>query len=201
MGPDTVYVVAGSAGKPCRILDKAELAKKQKLNDDLKSELVRSGLNLDRVELARSAAQEKAMALLDEVNAKLRAKGQAPLFAPDLRRIHEPDFQAALKQKGFNIPIDTKGWTDKDGKPIWWLGLDHHEPTAYSEVLIEISKLQTALLRERASLNVFLLVGPNEQPKADMDNLGKASSRNGGKFQLLTTKKLKEIVAREEAAK
>ena len=68
-------------------------------------------------------------------------------------------------------------------------------------VLTEISKLQRALLKDRAALNIFLLVGPTEQPKDAIENLGKASSRNGGKFQLLTTKKLKEMTARDEAAK
>jgi hypothetical protein len=61
--------------------------------------------------------------------------------------------------------------------------------------------LQRALLKERAALNIFMLVGPTEQPKVAMENLGKASSRNGGKFQLITTKRLKEMSARDEAAK
>jgi hypothetical protein len=117
------------------------------------------------------------------------------------RRIFDADFQASLKQKGFSIPVDYKGWTDKAGRPIWGLTADPFETADYSEVHTQISKLQSALLRERASLNIFLFVGPNQQPKADMDNLAKASSRNGGKFQLLTTKKLKEIVAQKEAAK
>ena len=68
-------------------------------------------------------------------------------------------------------------------------------------MLTEISKLQRALLKERAALNIFMLVGPTEQPKVAMENLGKASSRNGGKFQLITTKRLKEMSARDEAAK
>jgi hypothetical protein len=201
MGPDTIYVVAGSSGSPARLSDKAEFEKRKKVNEDLIAEHVRSGLNLDSISAARSAALDKAMDQLDEVNAKLRAKGQPPLIVQYARRIFDADFQASLKQKGFSIPVDYKGWTDKAGRPIWGLTADPFETADYSEVHTQISKLQSALLRERASLNIFLFVGPNQQPKADMDNLAKASSRNGGKFQLLTTKKLKEIVAQKEAAK
>ena len=97
--------------------------------------------------------------------------------------------------------MDTKGWATKEGKPIWHSHLSDHDRTPNTEVLTEISKLQRALVKERVALNIFLLVGPTEQPNEAMDNLGKASSRNGGKFQLLTTKKLKEMTARDEAAK
>ncbi len=202
MGPDTIYVVAGSAGQPIQMLTDLELAKKKKLNEERKAELERSGLSIESVEAAREAFADKAKAQLDVINAKLKAKGQSPFIIVGWRRIFEPDFQAALKQKGFSIPLDAKGWSTKDGKPIFWnMGVDPFEKTEYAEVLTEISKLQRALLKERAALNIFLLVGPTEQPKDSMDNLGKASSRNGGKFQLLTTKKLKELSTRDEAAK
>ena len=201
MGPDTIYVVAGSPGTPLRMLNDQELAKKKKLNDEMKADLVRSGLSIESVDAAREAAGAKAMAQLEEVNAKLKAKGQSPFIIVNWSRIFEADFQAALKQKGFSIPVDTKGWSTKEGKPIWWTGFDPFIKIEYNEVQTEIAKLQRALLKERATLNVFLLVGPNEEPKEAMDNLGKASSRNGGKFQLLTTKRLKEMVARDEATK
>ena len=135
------------------------------------------------------------------MNAKLKAKGQSPIIITGARRIFQADFQAALKQKGFSIPLDYKGWSTKEGKPIHFTGFEPFDKTEYSVVLTEISKLQRALLKDRAALNIFLLVGPTEQPKDAIENLGKASSRNGGKFQLLTTKKLKEMTARDEAAK
>ncbi|MCS6244416.1 MAG: hypothetical protein H2172_11240 [Opitutus sp.] len=56
MGPDTIYVVAGSAGVPVQMLNDQELAKKKKINDDFKAELVRSGLNLEAVTAARNAS-------------------------------------------------------------------------------------------------------------------------------------------------
>ncbi len=199
MGPDTIYVVTGSAGVPVQMLNDKELAKKKKENDEMRADLVRSGLTVEAVEAARNAFKVKAMAQLDAVNDKLKAKGQPPLIVVSWGRIFQPDFQAELKKKGFSIPLDTKGWETKEGKPIWGTGFDSFEKTEYSEVFTEISKLQRALMKERAALNIFLLVGPTEQPKEAMENLGKASSRNGGKFRLLTTKKLKEMASRDEA--
>jgi len=201
MGPDTIYVVAGSAGVPVQMLNDQELARKKKLKDNQNAEIVRSGLTIEGVEAARKAAYSRAMAALDAVNAKLKAKGQSPIVVTAARRIFEADFQAALKQKGFSIPLDYKGWSTKEGKPIMWTGTDPYDKTEYSVVLTEISKLQRALLKDRAALNIYLLVGPTEQVNEAIENLGKASSRNGGKFQLLTTKKLKEMTARDEAAK
>ena len=201
MGPDTIYLVAGGAGQPVQMLSGYELAKKTKENEDMKADLVRIGLTLEGITAARNASKEKALAQLAAVNDKLKAKGQPPLIVVDWFRIFQPDFQAELKRRGFSISLDTKGWTNKEGKPIWWTGFDAFRKVEYSEVLAEIAKLQRALVKERAALNIFMLVGPTEQPKDAMENLGKASSRNGGKFQLLTTKKLKEMAARDAEAK
>ena len=201
MGPDTIYVVAGSAGVPVKMLNDPELAKKKKQKDEENAEIVRSGLTVEGVEAARSAAFAKAMAALDVVNAKLKAKVQAPFIFTRGGQIFQADFQAALKQKGFSLPPDYTGWSNKEGKPFPWTRIDPFDNTEYTEVLTEISKLQRALLKDRAALNIFLLVGPTKQPKETIENLGKTSSRNGGKFQLLTTKKLKEMTARDEAAK
>lgn len=201
MGPDTIYVVTGSPGTPRRMLSDQEVAKAKKKNDEMKADLERSGLNVESVTAAREAFRAKTNAQLDAVNDKLKAKGQTPYVVTNWGRIFDADFQADLKKKGFSIPLDTKGWATKEGKPIWRTTFDDHERVEYTDVFTEISKFQRALMKERAALNIFLLVGPTEQPKDAIENLGKASSRNGGKFQLLTTKKLKEMVARDEAAK
>jgi hypothetical protein len=156
-------------------------------------------LTIEAVEAARNAFRTRALTRLAAENEKLKARGQSPLIVTDWRWIFQPDFQAELRKKGISIPLDSKGWETKEGKPIWRTNFDPFEPTEYSEVLTEISKLQRALMKERAALNIFLLVGPTEQPKQAMENLGRASSRNGGKFQLLTTKRLKELTSREEA--
>ena len=201
MGPDTIYLVAGSVGHPIHMVNDQELAKRRKQNDDFKAKLVSNGLTAEVVEAARKVFEHKVMAELAAVNDKLKAKGQTPFIVSEWQRIFQPDFQAALKQKGFSIKLDTTGWADKNGTPLWSTSFVPWENADYSAVLLEISQLQRALLKERASLNVFLLVGPTEQPKEAIENLGKTSSRNGGKFQLLTTKKLKELAARDEAAK
>jgi hypothetical protein len=201
MGPDTIYLVAGSVGDPVNMMKDQELAKKKKLHDETNAALVRSGLTIEGVEAARNAFRDKVFAELAVVNAKLKEKGQTPFVVAEWQRIFQPDFQAALKQKGFSIKLDTTGWADKEGKPLWGTGFVPWSKAEYSEVLTEISKLQRALLKDNAALNVFLLVGPTEQPKEAIENLGKTSSRNGGKFQLLTNKKLKELSARDEAAK
>ena len=195
MGPDTIFVVAGTAGRPIRKLTDQELAKSKKLNDQRFADLLPPGSTRESVHAARAAAMSKVRAQMDIINAKLRAGGKPPyiLKAGDVRRIMDPDFQASLKQNGFSIQLDTKGWTTKNGQPIWSMDVSDFALTDYSLVLTEIAKLQRALLKERAVLNVFLFVGPSEQPTAEMENLGKVSSRNGGRFQLLTTKKLREL--------
>ncbi len=202
MGPDTIFVIAGSAGIPVRMLSDQELATRKKENNMKNADLVRSGFNLEAVDAAREAAKLKALAKLAEVNAKLQAQGKPPFIVATWGRIYDADFQAALKQKGFSIPPDTKGWSTKEGQLIWGTTkVDDREQTGYNDVLTMIAQLQRALLKERASLNILLLVGPTEAPKEAMDNLSKASSRNGGKFQVITTKRLKEIVGREDSKK
>lgn len=198
MQPDTVFIVTGSAGRPGRKVSEAELARRKKASEDYIANLKRDGLDPDAVAAARGKAMAKAKAELDAVNAKQVAAGKPPFVIRDTRRIFDADFQAALKKVGATITLDKTGWTNKQGQLIWGSGYSDWENAEYNDVIMHISQLQRALVKDRASLNIFLFVGPNEQPKEAMENLGKTSSRNGGKFELITTKRLQEIAKRDE---
>jgi hypothetical protein len=197
MQPDTVFLVTGSEGRVTRKLTDTELAKRKKENDDQLAEMKRNGLDPATVNANRQAFDRKARAQLDAVNARLKAKGKPPLIVQYTQRIFDADFQRELKRIGESIPLDSKGWETKEGRPIWWTGFDDWTTVPYADLFLHVSQLQRALLKDRAALNIFLFVGPDEQPKFAMENLGKVASRNGGKFELITTKRLKEIAARE----
>ena len=203
MGPDTVFIVTGSVGNLQRKINPTELAKRKHTNDELLAEMKREGLTDESVKTAREAAQAKAISELDVINEKLKVKGKSPLIIERDRpqRIFEPDFQSTLRREGYTITLDTKGWSTKDGKLLWWTGYNDMEDAPYTDLLQYLSKLQRALLRERATLNIFLFVGPGEQPKDAIENLNKTASRNGGTFQLLTTRRIKEMRSRDEAKK
>lgn len=196
--PDTIYLITGSAGSQRRKVSEAELAKRKRANEEFLADLKRDGLDINAVTAARNAALGKARAEFDAINARLKAQGKSPFIIQDIKRVFDGDFQAALKRIGESIKLDTKGWTTKDGRPLWWTGYSDWEGADYADVLMHISQLQRALLKDRAALNIFLFVGPNEEPKTSMENLGKTSTRNGGKFELITTKRLQELSRREE---
>lgn len=199
--PDTIYLITGSAGAVRRKVDETELAKRKKNYEERMAEMKRDGLDPAAIEAARNAAYRKARAEFDAINDKLKAAGKTPFIIQTTQRIFDRDFQEALKRAGYSIKLDTTGWTNKKGQPIGGWGYSDWEGAEYADLLTHISQLQRALLKERAALNIFLFVGPDEQPKASMENLGKTSSRNGGKFELLTTRRLKEIAGRDEPHK
>ncbi|MBC8040126.1 MAG: hypothetical protein H7Y06_06265, partial [Opitutaceae bacterium] len=201
MQPDTIFIVTGSEGRVRRKLSESELAKRKKDNEDKLADMKRQGLDPDTVNATRQAFERKARAQLDAINARLKAKGKPPLIIQTVQRIFDADFQRELKRIGESIPLDTKGWATKEGRPIWYTGYVDWTDVEYADLLMHISQLQRALLKDRAAVNIFLFVGPDEQPKTAMDNLGKTASRNGGKFELITTKRLKEMAAREEEKK
>ena len=199
--PDTIYLITGSAGAQRRKVSEAELAKRKRENEDYIADLKREGLDMNAVSAARSASMAKARAEFDAINARLKAQGKSPFIIQDIRRVFADDFQAALKRIGESIKLDTKGWITKSGKVLWYTSYNDLENAEYADVIMHISQLQRALLKERAALNIFLFVGPNEEPKAAMENLGKTSTRNGGKFELITTKRLQELAKRDEQKK
>ena len=199
MQPDTVFIISGSQGELRKDVSPTELARRKREHEESVAQMKRDGLDLDQVNAARGRALAKARAELDAINAKLRADKKNPFIVTDIRRVFAADFQAALRKAGFPpIVVDKTGWTDKNGNLIWWIGYSDHTGAPFDDLIMHVSKLQRALLKNRASLNYFLFVGANEKPEAAMEDLSKLTSRNGGKFELLTTRRLQEISARDE---
>lgn len=202
MEPDTVFVISGSQGAVRRQASEAEIARRKRENESKLAELRSQGLDPAAVSAARGRALAKARAELDAINVKLRAQGKSPLIITNANRIFEADFQTALKRAGFSITLDKTGWTDKKGELIWTDGgISTNEAVDFDEVVRHVSKLQLALLRKRATINYFLFVGPDEKTERPAENLGKVTSRNGGRFELLTTKRLREISAEADKKK
>lgn len=202
MGPDTIYTITTGPGDGRVKLTDAELTKRKQANEQKRAEIKSTGMDPDAVLAARSASDTKALAQLNAINSKLKAQGKPPFVIQDVNRIWQADFQAALRQQGFSIQRDLTGWSTKEGKPIdasfIHLGTKFAD---YPEILLHVSQLQRALLKDRAALNIFLFVGPNENSTDSMEKLGKLGARNGGKVQLITTKKLQELNSRDEAKK
>jgi hypothetical protein len=107
-------------------------------------------------------------------------------------RIFDPTIQAELRRNGITIKQDTTGWETKSGTPIsvpsFWVS--DTNPGTWNEVNTHIARLQKALVPERAALNIFLFVGPDDKAVESTRNLTSVVKRNGGTFQLLTTKRL-----------
>ena len=61
----------------------------------------------------------------------------------------------------------------------------------------EISRL-VSTLPPANEFNIFLFDGPDEKAEKAQKNLSTVASRNGGKFNLLTTKRLEELSKRAE---
>ncbi len=200
--PDTVFVIAGVTSLGTFPTDPAEIAKREKEHERSVAEYKKLGFDLEEVGKARRAALDKARAELDAINAKRIAQGKPPFIITRNQRIVDKDFQTELKKNGTPIVVDGKGWTLKDGKYIWAVfGADNihkWEPGTVQDMQSHISRLQAALLKDRATLNIFLFVGPDEKRENDADALARIARANGGRFELLTTKRLQEIKARTD---
>jgi hypothetical protein len=193
--PDTVFVVTGSSGAGQIRLSEETVARQRRQREQQLADLKRQGYDLEAVNAARGKALAKLRTELDEINRKLIAQKKDPFVVTENHRVLASDFQAALRRAGFPpLKLDTSGWSDKQGNPIWF---STHVGTTrnaeFAEAIGHISKLQYGLLRGNASLNIFLFTGPDEKPEGAKKNLSSLSSRNGGKFSLLTTKRLEEI--------
>lgn len=199
LAPDTVFLVTGSGSTAQKRRSGEEKLRLESKNELRKERLRRQGIDPEGVARARNQALAAARAELASINADLKAKGQSPFIVSNTRRLFDPDFQAELKRRGYSIVLDTTGWADAEGRPIWELGVGANERVEFAEVLRHISQLQQALLREKASVNIFLFVGPDEKPKAAMENLAGVAGRNQGKFELLTSARLKDLVKRPQS--
>jgi len=155
-----------------------------------------------RVPSAHENSFNKAGAELAAANVKLIASGKDPIVVAGSWRIFDPTIQAELRRNGITIKQDTTGWETKSGTPIsvpsFWVS--DTNPGTWNEVNTHVARLQKALVPERAALNIFLFVGPDDKAVESTRNLTSVVKRNGGTFQLLTTKRLEEIKAKEDAA-
>lgn len=201
--PDTLFVITGSAELGKFRVSEQEIARREREKEEGLAEFKKQGIDLAAVVAAREKAMAKLRNELDEINRKLVAQKKPPfVVGPNVIRVTQPDFQAALRLAGFSpLVLDTTGWTDKAGKPIWAnpdAGVTKSRGGDVLELAAHLSKLQFGLLPKPATLNLFLFTGPDEKSEADLKNLSALARRNGGSVNLLTTKRLEELVRREE---
>ncbi len=205
--PDTVFVITGSGAAGQMRYSDETIARRRADAQKRLEELKRQGVDFAAINAARGKAMAKVRAEFDEINRKLVAQKKDPFVITDTRRILAADMQAAIRKAGFNPPKpDYTGWSDKNGNPIWtdFSGnVGTTQNADFSDVVTHVSKLQYGLTPERASIHFFLFVGPDEKTESPEKNLSALASRNGGRFNLLTTKRLEELSKRaeEEAAK
>jgi len=203
---ESIFLITGSSGPGTKEASQAELERRHREHAKYISELKRQGYDLPAIAAARSKALAKLRADFEAINRKLVQQNKDPFVIQDIRRVLSPDFQAAIKRAGFSLTVDPTGWTDKQGNLMWNSpASDVVNPLSanatgdalaeFSDALSHIAKLQYGLLRERASINVFLFTGPGEKTEQAEKNLSSLSARNGGKFSLLTTKRLEEMIS------
>lgn len=199
--PDVVYVITGTAGQPKIRADEETMRKRREELEKVRADLAREGIDLAATEKAQHAAYAKAREELNAVNAKLVAAKKDPIVIQNNEQIFSGAVQARLKKEGFTINLDPTGWSRKDGSLIRNRAyISSVENTEWTDFYTHFSRLQKFLLPERAVINLFLFVGPKDKPEKQVEVLTATAKRNGGSFQLLTTKRLEEIKAREDAA-
>jgi hypothetical protein len=204
--PDTIFVITSTEGVTRHRTNDAELASRQaevaRRRADFEREVAKEGLTADGVIKAREDAMRKAGRELAAVNQRLVAAGKDPIVVTYNDRIFDPATQAALRRAGERITLDTTGWSKKDGTTfnIPDLRIVPIRQVEWDEVHGHLARLQRFYVPERATLNIFLFAGPNDDTADASAKLTAAAKRNGGTFQLLTTKRLEELRAREEAA-
>ncbi len=207
--PDVIYVITATQGHVRRRVDEATIARRTKEMEDNYAEAVRrlksEGLEVADVIRARDAAHRKASAELAAANQRLVAQKKDPIVLRWIGDLERSDVQAELRRNGLNIRFDRTGWSRRDGSlvNIPSRHVSQIEGAPWNDFLAHYARLQRALVPERPALNLFLFVGPNDNPAQAVTNLTNVARRNGGSFQLLTTRRLEEIKARaaEEEAR
>lgn len=197
--PDTVFVITGAAGYGSKRLAEGEVAGRARARERELAGLRAQGLDLEAVTKARRAALARARSDLDVLNKRLVSQGRDPLVVTESRRIMDADFQAMLGRVGGQVAVDTSGWTDREGRPVW---IDSEartsevQPAGLADAVAHLGRLQSAFLRERAALHLFYFVGPEDRPQSAMDGLSQIARQNGGRFELLTTRRLEALAAK-----
>ena len=202
--PEVIFLITGSAGTGHIEISDSEWEKRklaaEKTDRETLIELKKAKLEPDAMLKARGDAFAKARADLNAINKKQEAKGKDPFIYADQRRLADTDFQAAVRKAGYpEFRLDTTGWSYPDGKPIWWhwSALNRLSGANWDDAQKYISRLQSAFLRQTASVNIFYFVGPDFKPDNASENFTKTARRYNGKFEVLTTERLKQI---QEAA-
>lgn len=202
--PTTVYVITATDGVVRRTVDESTTAKRraeiEKARTAFAAELAREGLTLVGVTEARNRAYRKAGRELAAANKKLIAAGEDPVVVAGNDQIFTAATQAELKRHGISITLDTAGWSRADGSvfKIPELNVGGWEGATWTDFHNHLARLQKVLLPERAVLNLFLFVGPNDKAARATENLTAVAKRNGGTFQLLTAQRLEELGAAGE---
>ncbi|MBC8009055.1 MAG: hypothetical protein H7067_03045 [Burkholderiales bacterium] len=202
--PDVIYLITHTAGDARRRADEALIARRkvesERRREEFEREMKRLGLDPAAVIQARQRALAKAGAELAALNQRLTSSGKDPIVVTGNTQITRPDVQSAIRRAGGNITLDRTGWSTPDGKEIAMPDtfVNSVEGVPWDTIIPHVARLQRALVPERALLNVFLFVGPDENPAGPIANLTAVARRNGGSFQLLTTKRLQELNTREE---
>ncbi len=202
---DTVFVITASEGNVRRRLDDETIAKRQAENERRRvayeEDMAKRGLDPHAIRAARDRAYAKAERELAAANRRLVADGKDPIVVAERSRIFSSSVQAELKRNGITIELDKTGWSDSSGRTygVPWFGTSTVEGADWSEFNAIFARYQRLFVPERAAVNLFLFVGPNDKPEGAIRNLTAVARRNGGTFQLLTTKRLEELKARAEA--
>lgn len=203
--PDTIFVITATQGSVRRGVDDATIEKRRAEVEKNKAEFIKEldklGMNFDAVTRAREAAYQKAGAELAAANRRLVAAGKDPIIVTDSTRIFSADVQAELRRNGITIKLDGTGWSDKSGNILKYPSryVATWEAAEWNDFNAHFARLQKFYVPERATMNIFLFVGPNDRAESATRNLTAVAKRNGGTFQLLTTKRLEELKAKAEA--
>lgn len=204
--PDAIYVITASGGRPRVRVSEEVLAQRRedqkKREEDFARELKSNGMDAASVHAARDQAYRKASSELEALNEKFVAEKKDPIIVRWIGELDRADIQAALKKNGAKLELDGTGWTNKEGRKIRFPSFNNItlEDATWADFYAHYARAQRFLVPERPKLNVFLFVGPDEKAESAVQNLTGITKRNGGAFQLLTTKRLEEIKAREDAA-
>ncbi len=197
--PDTMFVITSSTGVVYRRASDETIAQRRAAVEKRRAELERQGIDIRAIETARARSMDIARREFEDANRRLVAAGKDPIIITDPIQIFSAPVQAALRRIGVTIVRDLTGWTDKQGKPIDIGGLGMSDVTGadWDEFYTYLSLLQRQLVPKRTAIHTFLFVGPDENPEHPISILTTVAKRNSGKFQLLTTKRLEQLVAQD----
>ncbi len=228
MQPDTVFLITGDVSlragwrePPSADFLRQERAKWDRRSDERRKdlaeyekavrELAARGITPESIDRARGAASRKAQADLAEANRRLVAAGKQPVV--NINSLYDIERRAdELRRAGINITIDGRGWkVDDQGRPIRLPNrpnMEYTPPTrediTWNDIHLHINRLQRAFTSKKVAITTMLFVGPEDSESRVEDwsvPLREISRRNDGKFQVLTTKRLEEILAAQNAAR